>query len=107
MFTAIYRHPPLPSPLPSMLHIPLGSAIRVTGVCMIADANPINEEAPFEILMRSFDDIAVVARPSMLNIRNLVLVIGLLLAVVIAVGFRSLALERNVRRRTAAMALSR
>jgi hypothetical protein len=46
-----------------MMQIPLGSRIRVTGICMIEDTNPFNisEEVPFDILLRSFDDISVVA----------------------------------------------
>jgi diguanylate cyclase (GGDEF)-like protein len=106
LFTAIYRHPLKPSVLPAMVKIPLGSKIRVTGICVIVQANTINpgEEAPFNILMRSFDDISVVARPSPLSVRNLLLIVGLLLLVVIAGGARSWALERRVRRQTAAMA---
>jgi len=38
---------------------------------------------PFNILLRSFDDITVVARPSLLNIRNLLFIVGLLLLVVL------------------------
>ena len=40
--------------------------------------NQSGEEVPFDILMRSIDDVAVVARPSLLNIRNLILLTGLL-----------------------------
>ncbi|MGA2535600.1 MAG: GGDEF domain-containing protein [Terracidiphilus sp.] len=72
LFTAIYRHPLKPSVLPSMLQIPLGSRIRVTGICVIVQSNTINpgEEVPFNILMRSFDDISVVARPSLAYIER-------------------------------------
>jgi diguanylate cyclase (GGDEF)-like protein len=107
LFSAIYRHPPAADVLPSMMQIPLGSRIRVTGICMIEDTNPsnISEEVPFDILLRSFDDISVVARPSLLNIRNLLLLVGLLIAVVFAVGVRGWGIERRVRRQTAEMAL--
>jgi diguanylate cyclase (GGDEF)-like protein len=106
LFTAIYHHPPPTSPLPPMMQVPLDSRIRVTGICMIEDTNPFNisEEVPFDILLRSFDDISVVARPSLLNIRNLLLLVGLLIAVVFAVGVRGWGIERRVRRQTAAMA---
>ncbi|MGA3161809.1 MAG: GGDEF domain-containing protein [Terracidiphilus sp.] len=104
LFTAVYRHPPSPLPLPSMLEVPLGSKVRVTGICMMADFYPVNNEVSFDILMRSFDDIEVVARPSLLNIRNLILLAGLLLSVVIIVGIRGWAIERKVRRQTAALA---
>jgi diguanylate cyclase (GGDEF)-like protein len=54
--------------------------------------------------MRSFDDISVVAQPSLLNIRNLMLLVGLLLAVVFAVVARGWAIERRVRWQTATLA---
>jgi len=104
LFTAFYRHPLPPNPVPEMLQVPLGSTIRVTGICLITDSAPFNGEVPFDILMRSFDDIRVVATPSLLNIRNLGLIIGLLLAIVAGVGARSWALERQVRQQTAALA---
>jgi diguanylate cyclase (GGDEF)-like protein len=59
---------------------------------------------PFNILLRSFDDITVVARPSLLNIRNLLFIVGLLLLVVVGAGVRAWTLERKVRRQTAALA---
>jgi diguanylate cyclase (GGDEF)-like protein len=104
LFTAIYRHPPSLLSLPSMLEVPLGSKIRVTGICMMADYYPVNNEVSFDILMRSFDDVAVVARPSLLNVRNLIILVGLLLMVVFIVGIRGWTLERKVRRQTAALA---
>jgi diguanylate cyclase (GGDEF)-like protein len=103
-FTAIYHHPPPPRPLPPMPQVPLDSTIRVTGICVPQDDEPFDDEAAFDILMRSFDDIQVVARPSMLNVLNMMIVAALLLAVVLVVGVRSLILERKVRRQTAAVA---
>jgi len=106
LFTAIFRHPPSPSALPSMTQIPLGSRIRVTGICVIVQANTVNpgEEVPFNILLRSFDDISVVANPSWRSVRNLSILVGLLLLLVVVEGARSLAIERRVRRQTAALA---
>jgi diguanylate cyclase (GGDEF)-like protein len=104
IFTAIYHHPPEPKPVPPMLQVPLGSTIRVTGICMALDANPYKDEAPFNILLRSFDDIVVVASPSPLNIRNLILLVCALLLIVFAVLARSWALERKVRQKTSALA---
>jgi diguanylate cyclase (GGDEF)-like protein len=108
MFSAIYRHSPLdrlaPEPAPPMRRIALGSRIRVTGICMLDDANPFNAQVPFTILLRSIDDIAVVARPSLLNIRNLMFLVGFLLVAVFAVGARGWTLERKVRRQTAVLA---
>ena len=46
-------------PLNPMREVPVGTHIRVTGICMLTDANPFNGEVPFNILMRTPDDIAV------------------------------------------------
>ena len=35
LFTAIYRHPPGTGALPPMMQIPLGSRVRVTGICTL------------------------------------------------------------------------
>jgi len=105
IFTAIYRHPGGGRVLPPMKEIPLGSRVRVTGICVTEDSNPFASQVPFDILMRSFDDISVVVRPSLLTVHNLTIVIGLLLAVVFAVGARGWAIEYRVRRQTAALAL--
>jgi diguanylate cyclase (GGDEF)-like protein len=55
--------------------------------------------------MRSPDDITVVARPSLLTVRNLIIVVGLLLLVVFVIGARGWAIEHRVRRQTASLAL--
>jgi len=96
LFTAIYRHPPSPLPLPSMLEVPLGSKVRVTGICMMEDYYPLNNEVSFNILIRSFDDIEFIARPSLLNVRNLMILVALLLAVMLVVVVRGWVLERRV-----------
>jgi diguanylate cyclase (GGDEF)-like protein len=79
----------------------------VTGICSI-DGTAINpgQEVPFDILIRSVEDIAVIARPSLLNIRNLIFLVGLLLVLFIAAGARSLVMERRVRQQNAAAAFS-
>jgi diguanylate cyclase (GGDEF)-like protein len=104
LFTAVYRHPSPSVPLPPMLEVPLGSSIRITGICMITGADSVNEEAPFDILLRSFDDVKIVARPSMLNVRNLLWMVGVLVAGLLVAGFRSWTMERKVRRETAILA---
>jgi diguanylate cyclase (GGDEF)-like protein len=104
MFSAIIRHPEVNSAQPPPLkEIPTGSRIRVTGVCILENSNPFNREVPFDILMRSQEDIAVVARPSLLNVRNLTIVAGLLFILVVAAGARGWTLDRKVRRQTSAI----
>jgi DNA-binding winged helix-turn-helix (wHTH) protein len=58
---------------------------------------------PFNILLRTTDDIMVVAKPSLLSTRNLLLAIAALLLVVLVVIARSWALARKVQRQTAVM----
>jgi len=103
-FSAIFRHPD--GPVPIVREIPLGSRVRVTGICVLEYSNPFIAQVPFNILLRSFDDVEVVKRPSLLNVRNLVIVVVLLLVVVAVVGARGWALERKVRQKTAALAKS-
>jgi diguanylate cyclase (GGDEF)-like protein len=107
LFTAIYHHPTGNRPLPRMKQVSAGSTIRVTGICMVvqgANVDPSVQEVPFNILLRSYDDIAVVARPSLLSVRNLLLLIGLLIALLFAAGARAWVIERRMRRQNAAAA---
>jgi diguanylate cyclase (GGDEF)-like protein len=101
LFTAIYHHPPDDHGLAPMLRVPIGSKIRVTGICMVvqgATVDPSVPEVPFNILLRSFDDIAVVAKPPLVNVRNLIVVVGLLAMLVFAVGAWAWSAERKMRR---------
>ena len=106
LLSAIIRHPASSSqiPLSPMLKIPPGTQIRVTGICILTDANPFNGVVPFNILMRNVNDIVIVSRPSLLNVRNLILLVGLLVAVVFAVIARGWFIEHRVRRQTATLA---
>jgi diguanylate cyclase (GGDEF)-like protein len=106
LFSAIIRHPARFSllPLAAMKQVPVGARIRVTGICMLEDANPFNGDVPFNILMRSYDDIVVVANPSLLNVHNLIILAGVLLLLVFAAVARSWALERKIRLATTAAA---
>jgi diguanylate cyclase (GGDEF)-like protein len=106
VFSAIYQHPFAPSriPLAPMKRVRVGSRVRVTGICVSDSSDRYNGPVGFDILLRSFDDVAVVARPPLLNVRNLILVVGLLLIIVFAVAAKGWTLERRMRRQTAVMA---
>jgi len=106
LFTAIYRHPRATGAVSPMVQIPLGSKVRVTGICTVENAKTINpgEEVPFNILLRSFDDLTVIARPSWLNVSNMIRVAIALVLIVIAVGIWGVTLNRKVRSQTAALA---
>jgi diguanylate cyclase (GGDEF)-like protein len=105
LFSAVYRHPDQASNLQllPMKEIPPGSRIRVTGICMNEDSRTFNNQAesPFNILLRSYDDITVVAGPPLLNIRNLAFAVALLLVVVAVAGVWGWSLERKVGYQTA------
>lgn len=106
LFSAILRHSGTSNhaALTPLKPVPEGSAVRVTGVCMLADSNPFNGDVPFNILMRSVDDIVVVARPSLLNVQNLVKIVSLLLLIIAASSTWVWLLRRKVRRQTAELA---
>ena len=104
LFNAIYRHPTDNQLSLPMKQIPIGSKVHVTGICITEDSNPYDPDVGFDILMRSFDDITVVARPSLVNTHNLQLALGLLLLAVIAVGVWGWTLRRKVHTQTAALA---
>jgi len=108
LFTAIYRYQSLGGAnLLPINRIPIGARVRVTGICIAesADANSYGGQVPFNILLRSLDDVAVVEGPSILNIRNLLLLTGFLLAVVFSFGVRSWLLGRKVRQQAMAIAV--
>jgi diguanylate cyclase (GGDEF)-like protein len=107
LFSAIYRHPDptVDTILPPMRQIPVGSKVRITGICMLYyGADPFQGPVAFDVLMRNFDDVAVVANPPLLNVKNLVYLIGFLLLIVVAGGARGWAMERRIRQQNAASA---
>ncbi len=110
LFSAILRHPAATSRatsaplLPPMKHIPAGSTVQVTGICMQSDANPFDANVPFDLIMRDFNDIAVVARPPWMNVRNLTIVAGAFLLFMILLGIRAWSLEHRIRRQNAVAA---
>jgi diguanylate cyclase (GGDEF)-like protein len=90
-----------------MRQIPPGTIIRVTGICMVVQSNtidPTEQEVPFNILLRSFDDISVIAEPSLLSVRNLIILVTILLVLLFAAGSRGWVMERKVRRQNAEVA---
>jgi len=106
VFAAIYRHPNIHYDQPQpMNHVQLGSRVRVAGICVLDHSNPFRGDVPFDVLMRTPEDISVIARPSLLTVRNLMILVALLLAIVFAVGARGWAIEYRVRRQTATLAL--
>jgi diguanylate cyclase (GGDEF)-like protein len=101
MFSAIYRHPESAGTLSPIARIPVGSRVRVTGICVLDSADPFDRDVPFNILLRSPDDITLIASPSWLSIGNLIRLIGFLLIVVAVVSAWGWTLNRKVRIQTA------
>src|SRR6266702_1665439 len=106
LFSAIYRHPErgLTVALPPMKDVALGSTVRMTGICMLDNGDKFQGPVAFSILLRSSDDIAVIAGPTLLNVVNLTQLVVVLLVVVFGIGARGWLIERKVRRQTAALA---
>jgi diguanylate cyclase (GGDEF)-like protein len=110
LFSAIYRHEPATSNSPFLLtpmkNIAIGSKVRVAGICIPEDSNPFNSQVPFNILLRDFNDIEVIANPSWVNVRNLLILVSVLLVLVVAVSVWIGLLGRKVRRQTMALSAS-
>lgn len=110
LFSAVLRHPSatvfaVDTPaVPPMKRIPLGSRVQIVGICAVGDANPFDAQVPFNLLMRTPDDMTILARPSPLNVRNLVILAGFLLLLVVGFGLRGWFIERRVRRQTVFLA---
>ncbi len=107
LFSAIFRHPDnLPGfQLQPMQPVAQGAKVRITGVSMVYyGSDPFVGPVAFDILLRSPDDIQVIAGPSVLSVPNLVFTVVFLLLVVGAVGVRGWTLEHKVRRQTVAIA---
>jgi diguanylate cyclase (GGDEF)-like protein len=109
LFSAVVRHPfvyewGVAKPPPPMPIILPGSKVRITGVAQLDNGDPYNGAVAFVLLLRSFDDVTMTAPPTLLNVQNLTILVGLLVAVVVAIGLRGWAVERRMRGQTAAVA---
>ena len=111
LFSAIIRHPTstygstTPPPLPPMKAIPVGATVHVTGICVLENANPFDVNVPFDLMMRSYDDIAVIAWPSWMSVRNLVKVISVMLLIILGVTAWAGMLKRKVHRQSEVLAM--
>jgi diguanylate cyclase (GGDEF)-like protein len=103
-FPAVLRYPARGSPASRLKEVPAGSRVRVTGISVPDDTNPFRHDVHFSILLRSPDDIAVVAGPPWLSARNVMLVAGLSLIVALLFGMRALLLESRTRREIGSLA---
>jgi diguanylate cyclase (GGDEF)-like protein len=63
-------------------------------------SNPFDTQVPFDILMRTTDDIASIGSPPLVSIGNLVRVVAMLLAIVLVVGIWGWILRMKVQHQT-------
>ena len=107
LFSAVYRRPPPGTPQATderpFKRIPAGTKVRVTGVCMTNSAGPLDSRVPFDVLLRSPDDIAVTTGAPLLTVANLARLVGVLCFIVLVVSAWGWALRRRVRQQTAAI----
>jgi diguanylate cyclase (GGDEF)-like protein len=109
VFTAVLRHPYAYDwyagyPMPPLQRIAPGSKVRVTGVAQLDSGDPFNGAQSFRILLRWDGDVKMLARPTLLNVPNLIFLVGMLLAAVLAVGARGWYVERDMRQQTSSLA---
>lgn len=112
LFGAILRHPQpsasgLTWPRTEERMLPIGAHVRLTGVCFpIVGYNRTSGDLPFNILLRSDADVAILSGPSVITTRNLATLTVVLLLVLVVLSVRFWRTERRVRRDMARLAYS-
>lgn len=76
---------------------PIGSTVRVTGVCFVYAGGPWNGERWFDLQMRTPRDVAVLALPSWWTVRRLLYLSAALLVLVAVALLWALMLQRKMR----------
>jgi diguanylate cyclase (GGDEF)-like protein len=101
VFSAIYRHPErgLNLPISPMRDLRIGSRVRATGICVLDRGDQFRGPVAFHLLLRDSQDVAFIAGPSLISVRNLAIVLGVLLVLVFAAIGRAWLLERRLHRR--------
>lgn len=105
LFKAILQHPKrLDGALQPLQKIEPGSTVRIVGVCKVSQAEQSQDPTAFDILLRSPEDLTVIAGPSLLTVRNLTYLVGALLAGLLIIGAFALRAERRGRSHIARLA---
>jgi diguanylate cyclase (GGDEF)-like protein len=79
---------------------PLGSTIRVTGVCIVHAGGPWNTERWFDLQMRSPEDVAVLVAPPWWTVPRLLSLSAALLSLMVTALLWAVMLQRKVRKQT-------
>jgi len=105
VFSAAMRHEPWSGAerAPDMPRFPIGSRIRVSGVCFVESGGPWNTALWFELYMRSPDDVKIFALPPWWSAQRLLYVIGGLGVLIVAALIWGTMLRRQVNRQTLAL----
>jgi len=103
MFSAVYPHAQRAGVLSPMRNVPIGARIRVTGICAMVNDSTYGHDEPFNILLRSPDDLQLLAMPSWFTSRHLGQLVLLLLLTMLAVGARAWFVDRIMRAEVAAL----
>ncbi len=77
-------------------NFPLGSRLRMTGICRIVAGGPWRAPASFHIEMRNAADVQLIARPSWWTIQHLLELLAGLLTVALAIAAWAILLGRRV-----------
>ena len=106
LFSAILKHPEhgQNQALAPMKTIPVGSNVRITGICVPGNGDKNQEVVAFDMLLRSPEDLIAIKGPSLFSVRNLSYLIGVLLVILSIVGLHAWRMERRNRRQNARMA---
>ena len=105
LFSAIVQHDlKRNAATANMRELSPGSTVRVTGICILEDSNPFDPQVPFNILMRSADDIQELAQPSWLTVEHLSWLLGAMLGLILTVSGWGWSLRRRVQQQTSAIA---
>jgi len=105
VFSAAMRHEPWSGAghPPDMPKFPVGSRIRVSGVCFVESGGPWNSALWFELYMRSPDDVKILALPPWWTVQRLLYVIGGLAVLIVAGLIWGAMLRRQVNWQTLAL----
>lgn len=102
LYSAILRHPQhsTSADLSPMKKPEIGSIVRTTGICMLDTGDRSLVPVAFALLLRSPDDVVVVAGPSLLSVQNLVILVGFLVLFILLVLARQRRIDLRARRQT-------
>ena len=103
MFSAVFPHSQSTGALSPMRNVPIGARIRVTGICAMDNTNPFGHNVPFNIMLRSPEDLQLLAMPSWFSSRHLGQLVLWLLLGMLVVGARAWFVDRTMRAQVAAL----